>query len=161
MHRYLILLSILLLAAPVSAAGTPVLFSPGSDSISSTGINEMINGPEGSVIFATDHGRSEFDGEWTRYYHDPGHPAASPLGNFVRTVEFDAEGNLWIGYSNGLQILTPQGYTTFNDQQLLKNLAINDLQRREGEMWVATGRAGVHRYAGRRWTWYRESQRWW
>lgn len=155
MRRYLTILCMLLVVAAVSAAEAPLLFTPGTDSISSTGIHEIINGLEGSVIFATDHGRSEYTGEWSRYYQDPGNPGASPLGDFVRAIEFDAAGNLWIGYSNGLQILTPQGYITIDDQQLLRNLAVNDLKRRDGEMWVATGQVGVHRYADGNWTWYR------
>lgn len=155
MRRYLTLLCMLFVVAAVSAAEAPLLFTPGSDSISSAGIHEMINGLEGSVIFATDHGRSEYTGEWSRYYRDPGNPGASPLGDFVRAIEFDAAGNLWIGYSNGLQILTPQGYLTIDDQQLLRNLAVNDLKRRDREMWVATGHVGIHRYAYGNWTWYR------
>ena len=40
------------------------------------------------------------------------------------------------------------------DQQLLKDTRINDLQRWNNDMWVATGTAGIHRYRNGTWTWF-------
>jgi hypothetical protein len=154
-HRYLIgLLAAALILATPACAGL-VLFTPGSDSVSTTGIRDMADGPEDRVIFATDNARSEFNGTWSIHHWQFGDIARSPLSDFVTAVECDSGGNLWIGYPCGLQVYNDSSYTTFRDQQQLKNLAINDLQARGDEMWVATGNAGIHRYSGGTWTWFK------
>lgn len=154
MQRALIAgLVLVLLFAPVSAS--VILFSPGSDSLSSLGVKDITDGPGDCVILATDNGRSVFNGTWEIVHVDRKEYRSGPLGDFVTAVEYDSEKRLWIGYSNGLQILEDSSYTTIDDQQLLKNLAINDLQSRGTEMWVATGHAGLHRYCDGGWTWFR------
>ncbi|KQC03884.1 MAG: hypothetical protein APR53_00455 [Methanoculleus sp. SDB] len=155
MHRYLILLfaGAFILATPVCAG--LVLFVPGSDSVSTTGIRDMADGPEDTVIFATDNARSEYNGTWSIHHWQFGDIEKSPLSDFVTAVECDSSGNLWIGYPCGLQVYNGSSYTTIRDQQLLKNLAVNDLQARREEMWVATGNAGIHRYFRGAWTWFK------
>jgi ligand-binding sensor domain-containing protein len=143
---------VLILAVPVSAS--IVLFSPGSGSLSSLGIKDITDGPENTVLLATDNGRSIFNGTWEIVHVDRSEYQHGPLSDFVTALEYDHQKRLWIGYSNGLQILDGSTYTTINDQQLLKNLAINDLQCRGDEMWIATGHAGLHRYCGGIWTWF-------
>jgi hypothetical protein len=50
---------------PVAAEN--VNFWPGSNSISSTSVNEIANGINDQVLFATGHGLSIYeDGKWTR-----------------------------------------------------------------------------------------------
>jgi len=144
---------VLLLAAPVSSS--IILFSPASDSLSSLGVMDITDGPGTTVLLATDNGRSIFNGTWEIVHVNRAEYQRGPLGDFVTALEYDHHMRLWIGYSNGLQILEGSVYTTINDQQLLKNLAINDLRRRGDEMWVATGHAGLHRYRDGTWTWFR------
>lgn len=143
---------VLFLVVPVSSS--IVLFSPGSDSLSSLGVRDITDGPGNAVLLATDNGRSVFNGTWQIVHVDRSTYRNGPLGDFVTALEYDHLRRLWIGYSNGLQILEGSAYTTINDQQLLKNLAINDLQSRGNEMWVATGHAGLHRYREGTWTWF-------
>ncbi|NYT05419.1 MAG: hypothetical protein GKC04_03470 [Methanomicrobiales archaeon] len=156
MHRDLILIicSLLLLSAPVHAG--LLLFTPGPGSVSTTSVKDTADGPDDRFIFATDNGRSEYNGTWSIFHIWHSDYTEGPLSEFCTAVESDADGNLWIGYPNGLQI-TRDGtqYTTIDDQQLLKNLAINDLQARGSEMWVATGNAGIHRFYDGAWTWYK------
>ncbi len=138
---------------PVSSS--IVLFSPGSGSLSSLGVKDITDGPENSLILATDNGRSTFNGSWEIVHVNRNDYHNGPLSDFVTALEYDHARRLWIGYSNGLQILDGSSYTTINDQQLLINLAINDIQSRGNEMWVATGQAGLHRYRDGIWTWFR------
>jgi ligand-binding sensor domain-containing protein len=146
-------LCILLLVSPCTA--DVMLFSPASGSVSSERIKDITDVSGDVVAFATDNGLSLFNGSWRIVHVDRANPLEGPLGDFLLAVEADEAGRLWIGYTNGLQIWDGASYTTIDDQQLLKNLNIIDLLHRDGEMWVATGNAGLHRYAGGEWTWFR------
>jgi ligand-binding sensor domain-containing protein len=76
------------------------------------------------------------------------------MDDFITAIEFDHKGNLWLGYSGGIQIYNGVYYQTIRDQQLLKDTRIHDLQRWNDEMWVATGHAGIQRYRNGEWTWF-------
>ena len=76
------------------------------------------------------------------------------MDDYITAVERDSDGNLWIGYSGGLQIYDGHSYRSIRDQQLLKETRIKDLQRWNNDMWIATGHAGIHRYRNGAWTWY-------
>jgi ligand-binding sensor domain-containing protein len=73
----------------------------------------------------------------------------------VTAIALDAGGHLWIGYPNGLQIGSKTGFRSIQDQQFLKNLNIGCIARWGDDMWVAAGRAGLHRYHDGAWTWYK------
>ncbi|MDN5340776.1 MAG: hypothetical protein PWQ30_1885 [Euryarchaeota archaeon] len=130
-------------------------------SIASAGVKDIINGRYGDVIFATDGGISVYTENGTWYSVNARNPgetvygSLAPLGTTVTAVALDAEGRLWLGYSNGLQFGDKTGYHTIQDLDLLKNLNINCIARWGDEIWVATGRAGLHRYHGGDWTWYK------
>ncbi len=161
MHRSLI--AVLAIAACILPASAEVhVFAPHAGvSIASAGVKDMTNGMEGEAVFATDSGLSVYyqNGTWHTSRVDIGriplNDAAGPIDSMVLTVEYDHLGRLWIGYPNGLQISHGTWYETIRDQQLLKNLCINDLVRWNEEMWVATGHAGLHRYRDGEWTWYK------
>jgi ligand-binding sensor domain-containing protein len=76
------------------------------------------------------------------------------LDDFITAIEYDNKGNLWIGYSEGIQIYNGVYYITLRDQQYFKSLRVNDIQRWNNEMWIATGNAGLHRYRDGNWTWF-------
>ncbi len=76
------------------------------------------------------------------------------LDDYITAVEYDRDGNLWIGYPDGIQIYDGRYYRTIRDQQLLKDTRIKDLQRWNDDMWVATGHSGIHRYRDGTWTWF-------
>ncbi|KAF5029913.1 MAG: hypothetical protein PHT97_11970 [Methanoculleus sp.] len=129
--------------------------------IASAGVNGAINGRYGDVIFATDDGISVYtaNGTWSsvnaRHPGETAYGLLAPLETIVTAVALDAKGHLWIGYPNGLQIGDGKGYQAIQDQQFLKNRNINRIIRWGDDMWVATGRAGLHRYHDGAWTWYK------
>ncbi len=153
MYRHLILFfAIFITFTPVSAE--IILFSPASNSVSTSDVRDITNGPDNSVIFATTNGISYYDGSWKISHMDwlPNHKGQ--MDDFVVAVEYDNNNNLWIGYAGGLQIFDGKTYTTITDQQLLKNRIINDIQAWKNEMWISTGHAGVHRVVDREWKWF-------
>lgn len=129
--------------------------------IASAGVKDAINGRYGDVIFATDSGISVYmaNGTWhsvnARHPEETAYGLLAPLETMVTAVALDAEGHLWIGYPNGLQIGDGKEYRAVQDLDFLKNLNVNCIERWGDEMWIATGRAGLHRCHGDDWTWYK------
>lgn len=130
------------------------LFKPETGAIHSTQIQDIINGPQGEVIFATSFGLSIFNGSWETLHIDRNSPSSGLLDDYVTALAYDAAGRLWIGYPGGIQIYDGRTYSTIRDTELLKSLEIRALQRWDDEMWVATGNAGLHRYLNGTWTWF-------
>jgi len=160
MHRGLIL-PVLAASLLISLASGLYIDVPDYDEgIASAGITCAINGRYGDVIFATDNSISVYTANGTWYSVNPRHPGETaygmlaPLDGMVTAVALDRGGHLWLGYPGGLQIGDGKGYQTIQDQQFLKNRNINCMVRWGDEMWVATGRAGRHRYHEGAWTWY-------
>lgn len=161
MHRVLITSVAVLLLLTAVSSGLYIDVPDYETGIASAGVNDVINGLYGDVIFATDSGISFYsaNGTWSsvnaRFPGETAYGRISPLNIMVTAVSLDARGRLWIGYPNGLQIQTDTGYEAIQDLDLLKNLQINCMARWGDETWVATGRAGLHRYHDGNWTWYR------
>jgi ligand-binding sensor domain-containing protein len=150
----LLLFLVLLLAAP--AAAEIVLFPAGSDQISSVGVLDITENRHGDLYFATDNGLSLYNGsDWRIIHQTYGTPGSGLLDDHVLAVEFDAGGNLWLGFPDGIQWLEGGRYVTMTDQQLLKSLDIHDLLSANRWMWVAAGTAGLHRYRDGAWEWFR------
>ncbi|MDD1664968.1 MAG: hypothetical protein LUQ32_06400, partial [Methanomicrobiales archaeon] len=139
-----IMLSLVLLLS-VPAMAEIVLYASGSDQISSLGVIDIAEDTHGDLYFATDNGLSIYDGAWHITHMTYGNLSTGLLSDHVLAVEFDSQGNLWIGYPDGLQRIEGGRYVTIRDQQLLKSLDIHYLLRANRKMWVATGTAGVHR----------------
>ena len=161
MHRALILI---LAAAALFTTFASALYIEVPDynsGIASAGVKDAINGRYGDVIFATDSGISVYTENGTWYSVNARHPKETPYGmlapleTMVTAVALDAEGHLWIGYPNGLQIGDGTGYRAVQDLQFLKNLNVNCIERWGDGIWIATGRAGLHRYRDGEWTWYK------
>jgi ligand-binding sensor domain-containing protein len=157
----------LAVAAPITAASnaTPAipltlqpfsiaLFTPSPEMIHSDQILDQVNTPEGGVLFGTSFGLSEYNGTWSNRHINRNNISEGLMDEFVTAVEYDHEGNLWIGYSGGIQIYNGVSYVSLRDQQLFKDPRIHDLQRWHDDMWVATGHAGIHRYRQGTWTWF-------
>ncbi|WP_292393358.1 hypothetical protein [Methanoculleus sp. UBA303] len=161
MHRALIL-SVALLFLLISPSPAISIDVPDFDTgIASAGVTDAINGRHGDVIFATDSGISMYTANGTWHSVNARHPGETaygllaPLDTMVSAIALDARGHLWIGYPNGLQIGDGKGYRAIQDQQFLKNRNIGCIARWGDDMWVATGRAGLHRYHDGAWTWYK------
>ncbi|MHC1626937.1 MAG: hypothetical protein ACXQTG_03635 [Methanoculleaceae archaeon] len=151
---------LLLVITPVSASIQ--IIKPGGDAISSDRVKDIAWDGGDVVVFATDNGLSVYDGinqTWRIFHHN--YAAAQTAGimdDFIHAVSFDWQGRLWAGYGSGIQIanegIEGTNWSVIRDQQLLKSLIINDIQRRGGEMWVATGDSGLHRWENGTWTWF-------
>lgn len=130
------------------------LFVPEANSIHSVQVHDLITLRDGDVLVATSRGISTYNGTWDTRSVTLGNLSEGLLDNFVTAIEYDHDGNLWIGYPGGIQIYNGVYYQTYRDQQLFKDLRILDLQRWHDDMWIATGNAGIHRYRNDTWTWY-------
>ena len=130
------------------------LFRPESGSIHSPRINDITNGPHGEVLFATSFGLSTYNGSWSTRHINRDNFSAGLMDDYITALEYDAVGNLWIGFGGGIQIYNGYDYTVIRDTDLLKSLEVRDLQRWNDDMWVATGNAGLHRYHDGIWTWF-------
>jgi ligand-binding sensor domain-containing protein len=174
----LIFLLLLLLVVPVAGDGnnatilpdnptgpgrevpyTIQLFIPTQRMIHSDQINDLISGTGGETIIGTSFGLSTYNGSWSTRHMILDNVSEGLLDDYITALGFDADGNLWIGYSGGLQIYDGKTYRTFRDQQVLKETRIKALQRWDNDMWVATGHAGIHRYRDGTWTWYQPMKR--
>ncbi len=130
------------------------LFIPDSGSVNSDQINDAVNGKSGNVLLATSFGLSDYNGIWSTRHVNHNNLSEGLVDDFITAIEYDPSGNLWIGYSGGIQIFNGVTYQTIRDQQLLKNTRINAIQRWGDTVWVATGNAGIHRVVNGTWTWF-------
>ena len=171
---FFLFLFILLVFIPVSAAGdnAPVLperpietaqpsppytielFIPMQRMIHSDQINDLVSGASGETIIGTSFGLSTYNGSWSTRHQIIGNVSEGLLDDYITALERDGDGNLWIGYSGGVQIYNGNTYRTIRDQQILKETRIKALQRWNNDMWIATGHSGIHRYRNGIWTWY-------
>lgn len=139
---------------PQTVPYTITLFSPGSNQVHSDQIKDLINARNGDVLIATSSGLSTFNGTWSTRHINRDNISQGLMDDYLTAVEYDYSGSLWIGYSGGIQIYNGIWYRSIRDQQLLKDTRIQDLQRWNNDMWVATGNAGIHRYQDGEWTWF-------
>jgi ligand-binding sensor domain-containing protein len=135
------------------------LFIPTQRMIHSDQINDLISGPGGETIIGTSFGLSTYNGTWNTRHLDLNNISEGLMDDYITAVELDGDGQLWIGYSGGLQIYNGRYYRSIRDQQLLKETRIRDFQRWNNDMWIATGHAGIHRYRNGTWTWYQPMTR--
>jgi ligand-binding sensor domain-containing protein len=117
-------------------------------------ILDQINTPGRDVLFGTSSGLSLYNGTWSTRHINRNNISEGLMDDFITSIEYDPEGNLWIGYSGGIQIYNGIYYLTLRDQQLFKDPRIQDIQRWHDDMWVATGHSGIHRFHDGTWTWY-------
>jgi ligand-binding sensor domain-containing protein len=108
---------------------------------------------------ATAFGLSTYNGTWSTRHMNLNNFSEGLMDDYLTAVEFDHTGNMWIGYSGGLQVFNGVYYRLIRDQQLLKDTRIHDLQRWNNDMWIATGQAGIHRYRNGEWTWFQPMTR--
>ena len=140
-------------------AYTIQLFIPTQRMVHSDQINDLISGANGETIIGTSFGLSTYNGSWSTRHRNLNNISEGLMDDYITAVELDGDGNLWIGYSGGLQLYDGRYYHSIRDQQLLKELRIKDLQRWNNDMWIATGHAGIHRYRNGTWTWYQPMTR--
>jgi len=141
------------------ASYTIELFIPTQRMVHSDQINDLISGAGGETIIGTSFGLSTYNGSWSTRHRNLNNISEGLMDDYITAVELGGDGNLWIGYSGGIQLYDGRYYHSIRDQQLLKELRIRDLQRWNNDMWIATGHAGIHRYRNGTWTWYQPMTR--
>lgn len=123
--------------------------------IHSDQILDQINTLDGNgVLFGTSFGLSLYNGTWSTRHINRDNISEGLMDEFITAIEYDPDGNLWIGYSGGIQIFNGISYQTLRDQQLFKDTQIKDIQRWHDDVWVATGHSGLHRFRAGNWTWF-------
>jgi ligand-binding sensor domain-containing protein len=148
-----LLITVIFLVVPVS--GAVHLFAPGAGSVSSDRVYDMVDGPNGQVILATDNGISTFDGStWTIYHANRVNRTQGLLDDLVVALAYDYKGGFWMGYPDGMQRFDGVTYRVFDDPEAFVSLSVHDIQRWDQEMWVAVGTSGLYRYAYGTWTWF-------
>jgi len=153
--RDLIILLITLLFLVVPASGAVHLFAPGAGSVSSDRVYDLVDGPNGQVILATDNGISTYDGStWTIHHANRVNRSQGLLDDMVVALAYDHRGGFWIGYPDGMQRFDGVTYKVFDDPQAFVSLSVHDMQRWDQEMWVSVGTSGLYRYAYGTWTWF-------
>lgn len=166
---FFLLVAFFLLFVPVSAdlqspTQTPApytikLFIPSPGMLHSNQITDLINGHDHDVLIATSYGLSIYNGSWSTRHKNIDNISEGLMDDYITALEFDGDGNLWIGYSGGIQVYNGIYYQVNRDQQLLKDPNIQDLQHWDNDMWVATGHAGIQRYRNGTWTWFQPGSR--
>ena len=135
------------------------LFIPTQRMIHSDQITDLTSGPGGETIIGTSFGLSTYNGSWNTLHMNLNNISEGLMDDYITALERDGDGNLWIGYSGGLQIFDGKTFRTIRDQQVLKETRIKALQRWNNDMWIATGHAGIHRYRSGTWIWYQPMER--
>ncbi|UUX91832.1 hypothetical protein [Methanoplanus endosymbiosus] len=113
------------------------------------------------LYFATSNGLSVYDkAEWEIFHaervHGGGNSESVPYEDYITDVEFDSSGNLWLGYSDALQIY--DGYSrpvtiSAQDKFFVRN-DVNKLESAGEAIFVSTGSSGLYRYYDGGWLWF-------
>jgi hypothetical protein len=148
------LLLVLLLASP--AAGVTVhTFRPELDTIVSCDVRAIAEGQDGMVAFATSSGISMFDGGWTSFHCTPWKYETGMRDDYLRSLSFDAENSLWIGYAAGIQTYDGDYFFNIDEGLIFRHMPVHAILRRGDEIWIAIGNSGLQRYSNGNWTWFR------
>jgi ligand-binding sensor domain-containing protein/serine phosphatase RsbU (regulator of sigma subunit) len=120
-------------------------------------IKEDFENPNNYLWIATSNGLNKFDKQnehVQRYLVDPDKPS-SICNNNIKTLTFNASGDLWIGTDDGLCRLTysnkPKGkfisykYSPTDAFSLSKNIILNVFVDREDIVWVGTKGGGINK----------------
>jgi signal transduction histidine kinase/ligand-binding sensor domain-containing protein/DNA-binding response OmpR family regulator len=142
------LLFLLIWVIQIAQAQSGKMFSVDLE-LSNSLIYQVFQDSKGIIWIATEDGLNKYDGsKFTIYKHDPKNPN-SILNNYVRLLFEDREGNLLIGYYNGLQFydyatdsfkqisLFPEGNNKLNVHVL------SIVERQNGEILIGTSGFGM------------------
>ena len=83
-------------------------------------VTDMINGLQGEVLMATPLVFRPTTGIWSTQHINLNNVSEGLINNYVTALEYDASGNLWIGYGNGIQIYNGHDYTSNTGSATLK-----------------------------------------
>jgi len=147
-------LLLLLLINPATGIAVHT-FRPATDSFVSCDVKDIAEGHDGIVAFATSSGLSLFDGGWTSYHSSPWDYATGMRDDYLRSLSFDNQNALWIGYAAGVQTYDGRRFSNIDEGLFFQHMPVHDILRRGDETWIAIGNSGLQRYSNGTWTWVR------
>ena len=119
------------------------LFNTDNSGLPSNSISTLYADPNGGMWFGG-FGVAYYDGSrWTPYDEDSG-----LISDFVRDIEMDAQGQVWIGTSDGISVWDGTQFTNFGEESGLPETSIRVLQPVGDAMWVGTNGGGLLRIVG-------------
>ncbi|WP_456866044.1 hybrid sensor histidine kinase/response regulator transcription factor [Galbibacter sp. BG1] len=129
-------------------AQTAKFFST-DNKLSSTLINQVIEDKEGLIWVATEDGLNRYDGAKFRTYRSDSKDSTSILNNYVRCMYQTSNGQLLLGFFNGLQQYN-SGKQHFKEIDLFDEKGkkarchvSSILERKNGDVLVATSGSGI------------------
>lgn len=120
-------------------------------SLSSDNVTKITQDTEGTLWISTLGGGlnryNAISNNFTAIYSDPD-DKNSPLSNDIHALFSDKEGNIWLGYENGLSVFKPKtsSFRHYTAGQLDTDYlgTVNDFaQSQDGTIWVATLGSGL------------------
>ena len=102
---------------------------------------QTVISPEGTVWIASSSGLQMIDGKRKKFFQHHTAQAGSLSDDHVKCLLLDRQGYLWVGTSQGLNVLNPEDstFTTFTTQQGLNDNSISSLiEDASGRLWMGT-----------------------
>lgn len=146
-------ISIFLFITPVS--GAIISYIPESGSISSLDVKDITESHDGMVVFATTNGLSLFDSDWVTILEKPWEYESGLQDNFIQTVEFDKNNNLWLGFPAGVQIFNGTQFIRVGMDTFFYTMNIHEILRDGDTIWIANGNSGLSHFTKGGWIWIR------
>jgi len=151
-----LIISIAIFCIIIPVSGTIVTYIPESGSISSLDVKDIAESNDGTILaFATTNGLSLFDSDWSTIQEEPWEYDTGLQDNFIQTLEFDTNNNLWLGFPAGVQIYDGTIFSRVGENEFFYKMDIHDILRYNDTIWIANGNSGLNHYIGERWEWIR------
>ncbi len=121
------------------------------DGLSHNQINHIFKDSRGFMWFSTASGLNRYDGyKFKVFFHNPNNDYSLP-DNFVRNVQEDIDGRLWIHTANGYVVFNPDREKFERSQDLLYEMGITNpvdliFIDKDKNMWCYANSFGFYRY---------------
>ncbi|MBK1439558.1 response regulator [Parapedobacter sp. ISTM3] len=148
MFRYIFFLSAALLCSRCASAQSGKLFTVDSE-LSSSMVTDVHQGRSGYVWIATEDGLNRFDGIKFKVYRHNEHDPHSVLNDMALVLAEDKQGQMYVGYINGVQYYDAASDSFHhiplklqNGQEIAAHV-LTIVQRKNGQMLVGTSGHGI------------------
>ena len=102
---------------------------------------QLVMAPDSAVWIASASGLHMVKGTTKRHFQHETQSVGSLSSSQVKCLALDRRGHLWIGTSEGLNVLNPEdsSFTTFTTQQGLNDNSISSIiEDQQGNLWIGT-----------------------
>ncbi|SFC55182.1 Signal transduction histidine kinase [Parapedobacter composti] len=148
MFRYIFFLSAALLCSRCASAQSGKLFTVDSE-LSSSMVTDVHQGRSGYVWIATEDGLNRFDGIKFKVYRHNEHDPHSVLNDMALVLAEDKQGQMYVGYINGVQYYDAASDSFHhiplklqNGQEIAAHV-LTIVQRKNGQMLIGTSGHGI------------------